>query len=111
MSFSQTRITTLAAIMSIPAEELAAIIGRGASHFYPAGAWLFHESTLRLWMGIVEEGEVEIVRGNHGSTTRLATLRRGSAFSEGVLLDYLPHYASGVAMTDVRVWRDSTRRI
>ena len=102
--FSQERIARLAATMSIAAEELATIIGQGASHLYPAGAWLFHESTPRLWMGLVEEGEIEIVRGNHGSSTRLATLRRGSAFSEGVLLDDLPHSASAVALTDVRVW-------
>ena len=103
-AFSPERIVRLAATMSIGAEELAVIIGQGASYFYPAGAWLFHESSPRLWMGIVEEGELEIVRGNHGSTARLAMLRRGSAFSEGVLLDDLPHSASAVAMTDVRVW-------
>ena len=103
-AFSPERIVRLAATMSIGAEELAVIIGQGASYFYPAGAWLFHESSPRLWMGIVEEGELEIVRGNHGSTARLALLRRGSAFSEGVLLDDLPHSASAVAMTDVRVW-------
>ncbi|MEO5916743.1 MAG: aspartate ammonia-lyase [Luteolibacter sp.] len=102
--FSPQRIARLAETMAIEVDELAAIMGRGASHSYPAGTWLFHESTPRLWMGIVEEGELEIVRGNHGSTTRLATLRRGSAFSEGVLLDDLPHSASAVAMTDVRVW-------
>ncbi|MEY3896397.1 MAG: hypothetical protein RLZZ214_1917, partial [Verrucomicrobiota bacterium] len=66
--------------MAIPADELAALIGEGESYSYPAGAWLFHESMPRLWMGIVEEGEVEIVRGNHGHTTRLATLTRGAAF-------------------------------
>ncbi len=102
--FSKERIARLAETMSIAADELASIIRRGSSHDYPAGAWLFHESMPRLWMGIVEEGEVEIVRGNHGSTTRLAILTRGSAFSEGILLDDLPHSASGVALTDVRVW-------
>ncbi len=104
MAFSPERIARLAETMAIATDELAAIIGRGVSHSYPAGAWLFHESAPRLWMGIVEEGELEIVRGTHGSSTRLATLRRGSAFSEGVLLDDLPHSASAVALTDARVW-------
>lgn len=94
----------LAATMAIEADELASIISQGASFEYPAGTYLFHESTPRLWMGIVEEGELEIVRGNHGSSVRLATLTRGSAFSEGVLLDELPHSASGVALTNLRVW-------
>jgi aspartate ammonia-lyase len=101
--FSAARISMLAETMGIPADELAALIGGGESRSYPAGSWLFHESTPRLWMGIVEEGEVEIVRGNHGSTTRLATLTRGAAFGEGVLLDDLPHSASGVALTEVKV--------
>jgi aspartate ammonia-lyase len=104
MIFSDERVIRLAETMAIEAGELATIMGDGASHFYPAGSCLFHESTPRLWMGIVEEGEIEIVRGSHGGTTRLATLTRGSAFSEGVLLGDLPHSASAVALTDVRVW-------
>lgn len=103
MIFSDERITRLAETMAIEAEELAAIIGHGVSQTYPAGAYLFHESMPRLWMGIVEEGEIEIVCGNHGSSTRLATLTRGTAFSEGVLLDDLPHSASAVALTAVKV--------
>ncbi|MEX1048096.1 MAG: aspartate ammonia-lyase [Akkermansiaceae bacterium] len=103
-SLSDQRIATLAATLAIAPEELVDIVDQGASHSYPSGAYLFHESSPRLWMGIVEEGEVEIVRGNHGRTTRLATLTRGTAFSEGVLLDDLPHAASGVALGDVRVW-------
>ena len=101
--FSKKRIARLAETMAIPADDLEALISQGETHFYPAGAWLFHESMPRLWMGIVEEGEVEIVRGKHGHTTRLATLTRGAAFSEGVLLGDLPHSASGVALTDVKV--------
>jgi aspartate ammonia-lyase len=101
--FSEARIIRLAETMAIPAADLAALIAAGESHSYPTGAYLFHESTPRLWMGIVEEGEIEIVRGNHGSSTRLATLARGAAFGEGVLLDDLPHSASGVALTDVKV--------
>ena len=104
MIFSEHQIASLAKTMSIQAEELAEILRRGASHTYQAGEYLFHESAPRLWMGIVEDGEVEIVRGNHGSTTRLATLTDGTAFSEGVLLDDLPHSASAVALTDVKVW-------
>jgi len=104
MIFSEKQIASLAKTMSIEADELAGLIKLGALHSYKAGEWLFHESTPRLWMGIVEKGEVEIVRGNHGSTTRLATLTAGTAFSEGVMLDDLPHSASGVALTDVGVW-------
>jgi len=104
MIFSEKQIASLAKTMSIEAIELTALVRRGALHSYKAGEYLFHESAPRLWMGIVEKGEVEIVRGNHGSTTRLATLTAGTAFSEGVMLDDLPHSASGVALGDVGVW-------
>jgi aspartate ammonia-lyase len=103
MIFSENQITSLAQTMSIDGDELSALIQQGTAHFYQAGEYLFHESAPRLWMGIVEKGEIEIIRGNHGRTRRLATLTPGAAFSEGVLLDDLPHSASAVALTDAKV--------
>ncbi len=103
MNITPERIATLAQAMGVPATDLAAIIGRGTSHAYEAGDYLYHESAPRLWMGIVEEGEIEIVRGLHGSSVRLATVTPGTAFSEGVVLDDLPHSGSAVALTAVRV--------
>ena len=63
IALTPERIGALAQTMGISAVDLAAIISRGASHSYQAGDYLYHESTPRLWMGIVEEGEIEIVRG------------------------------------------------
>src|SRR6476660_9937902 len=105
MNITPERIATLAQTMGVSATDLAAIIAHGTSHAYKAGDYLFHESTPRHWMGIVEEGEIEIVRGLHGSSVRLATLTPGTGFSEGVLLDDLPHSGSAVALTPVRVWQ------
>jgi aspartate ammonia-lyase len=61
---------------------------------YGPGEWLFHESTPRQWFGIVERGEVELTRGLHGKTVRLAVVRDGGILCEGRLLDDLPHSAS-----------------
>ncbi|MBN1570587.1 MAG: aspartate ammonia-lyase [Acidobacteria bacterium] len=61
---------------------------------YEPNDWLFHESTPRQWFGVVERGEVRIVRGLHGQQTSLAILREGGVLSEGFLLDDLPHSAS-----------------
>jgi aspartate ammonia-lyase len=105
MNIPPERIATLAQTMGVSAADLAAIIARGASHSYKTGEYLYHESTPRLWMGIVEEGEIEIVRGLHGSSVRLATLAPGVAFSEGVMLDDLPHSGSAIALSAVRVWQ------
>jgi aspartate ammonia-lyase len=105
IALTPERIGTLAQTVGISAVDLAAIISRGASHSYKAGDYLYHESTPRLWMGIVEEGEIEIVRGLHGSSVRLATLTPGTGFSEGVMLEDLPHSGSAVALTPSRVWQ------
>ena len=99
MNVTPERIAALAQTMGVPITDLVAIIERGKSHAYKAGEYLFHESTPRLWMGIVEEGEIEIVRGLHGSSVRLATLTSGAGFSEGVMLDDLPHSSSAIALT------------
>jgi len=103
MRFSETRLQNIAGIIGIDPSELTSLLQRGRSHHYPAGACLFHESTPRLWMGIVELGEIEIIAGLHGATTRLATLTRGTAFGEGVMLDDLPHAASAIALTEATI--------
>ena len=103
MSFSDQRVNDIAGTIGIEPGELLDLFSRGHSREYQAGDYLFHESTPRQWMAIVEEGEIEIVAGVHGSTTRLATLTRGTAFGEGVMLDDLPHSASAVALTAVKV--------
>jgi len=50
---------------------------------YAAGAWLFHESSPRLWIGFVVQGVVEIVRGLHGNQVQLASLGRGALIGKG----------------------------
>src|SRR2546430_1625649 len=86
--------------MGIPISELATIVERGQMVAYEAGACLFHESTPREWMGIVMDGEVEIVRGLQGTRTHLATLTSGALISEGILLDESAHSSSAFARSD-----------
>src|SRR4051812_31884454 len=83
--------------MGVPASELAAIMQRGKEVRYEAGASLFHESTPREWLGMVVEGEVEIVRGLHGRQTHLATLSKGALVAEGILLGEEAHSATANA--------------
>jgi aspartate ammonia-lyase len=83
--------------MGVPVSELAAIVERGQVVDYDAGACLFHESTPRQWLGIVVDGEVDVVRGLHGRQTHLATLTDGAMVSEGILLDECAHSSSAFA--------------
>ncbi len=86
-----------AKMMGIPLEELDAIIKQGNVVAYDAGACLFHESTPREWMGIILEGEVEIIHGLQGKTAHLATLKAGAVIAESILLDDCAHSASAYA--------------
>ena len=65
---------------------------------------MFHESTPYHWMGIIEEGAVEIVRGLHGDEQLLYTLGKGSMVSEGAILGNTAHIASGRTRTGAWVW-------
>jgi aspartate ammonia-lyase len=96
----QLNLSTLEAparAMGVPVAALAAIVEQGEIATYEAGACLFHESTPRQWLGIVLEGEVEVVRGLHGRRTQLAILGEGALVSEGILLDGAPHASSAFA--------------
>lgn len=58
---------------------------------YKSDEWLFHESMPREWLGIVEKGEVHIVRGTEVEFSDLAVLREGGILSESILLNDRPH--------------------
>ncbi len=75
---------------------------------YGPGEWLFHESTPRQWLGVVERGEVELSRGLHGKTVRLAVVREGGILCEGVLLDEMPHSTSAFTRQGATVIEIST---
>ena len=63
MNLNQETISAAAQRMGIAAEDLTAVVQQGSVTAYEAGAYLFHESTPRLWLGIVLEGDVEVQRG------------------------------------------------
>jgi aspartate ammonia-lyase len=68
------------------------------------GEWLFHESTPYEWTGIIEQGEVEIVRGARGDEHLLYVLGKGSMVSEGAILGNTAHFAGGRTRTGARLW-------
>ena len=82
-----------ASVTGIAPEDMYELAHKGTHKLYEPGEWLFHESTPRNGLGVLEEGEVEIVRGLHGAQKRLATLGRGALIGESVLLDSSAHSA------------------
>ncbi|MGN6370214.1 MAG: aspartate ammonia-lyase [Phycisphaerae bacterium] len=106
MKITREQMVGPAKAMGVGVEELAEIVERGREVRYEAGAYLFHESTPREWMGIVLAGEIELVRGLHGRQTHLATMREGALVSEGILLDETAHSSSGHTLSGAAtVWQ------
>jgi len=105
MSLDLDTIAAAAKRAGISTEDLAAIVQQGNSTAYQAGDYLFHESTPRGWLGIITQGEVEIVRGAQARATTIATLLPGAVFSEGVMLDDSPHASSAVTRQGAQVWQ------
>jgi aspartate ammonia-lyase len=100
-------IAAAAQRIGIATEDLAAVMHKGSDYAYEAGDYLFHESTPRQWLGIVLNGEVEIVRGAQARSVTLATIVPGGVFSEGVMLDDSPHASNAVTRQGAKVWQIS----
>ena len=88
-------------------KDLEVFYQRGVLVEYSPGDWLFHESTPRRWAGLITDGEVEIIRGTHGSTNRLAVLGFGAFLSESALLDDLQHATGAFTRKGAVVWQIS----
>jgi aspartate ammonia-lyase len=104
-------VKNAAAAIGIDPEDLKSFFKKGETVVYRPGDWAFHESTPRLWAGIVLDGEVGIVRGLHGSMTRVAVLRPGALIAESALLDDLPHSTSAVVRNGAVIWQIPRRQL
>jgi aspartate ammonia-lyase len=107
MILNPDTIAAAARRIGISSGDLSVLLQQGDAVTYQAGDFIFHESTPRLWLGILLEGDVEILRGAHARSTTVATLAPGALISEGVLLDDLAHATSAVARKGASVWQIS----
>ena len=105
MKLNSETITDAAQRIGIPPQDLAAVLQRGGAVTYQGGDYLFHESTPRLWLGLVLEGEVELLRGLLGHRTVIGRATPGAILSEGVMLDDTAHAVSAVTRQGAKVWQ------
>ena len=105
MKLDSDTIAEAAQRIGIKPEELAAVLQRGTAVTYEAGDYLFHESTPRQWLGLVIEGEIDLVRGQHGQSVLIGVAQPGAILSEGVMLDDTPHGTSAVTRQGAKVWQ------
>src|SRR5262245_10352780 len=105
MESIETIIARAALAMELAEDDLRAIFVQGEQKAHKAGHWLFHDSTPRYWAGIIQDGEIEIVRRLQGSTTMLARLGPGAMLAEGALLADTPHTTGAFTRYGVVVWQ------
>jgi aspartate ammonia-lyase len=87
--------------------DLENILRHGTWVPYHAGDYIFHESTPRLWLGVVLAGKVDLIRGQHGQSVLIGVAQRGAILGEGVMLDDLPHTTSAVTREGAELWQIS----
>jgi aspartate ammonia-lyase len=105
MKLDPDTIAEAAQRIGIKPEELDAVVRRGAAVTYQGGDYLFHESSPREWLGLVLEGEIDLVRGRHGHSVLIGVARPGAILSEGVMLDDTPHATSARTQQGAVVWQ------
>lgn len=95
----------------ISEEDLTQFFAEGQEKTYEPNEWLFQESTPRQWAGIILEGDIELVRGLHGTSRHVATMLAGALISEGTFLEGDAHSNSGYTRNGAVVWQISREKI
>ena len=107
MQIEKSLIKQVAKTSGISEADLALFFAKGEECIYKPNDWLFQESTPRQWAGIILEGDVELVRGLHGSSRHVGTIIAGALISEGAFLDNDSHSNGGYTRNGARIWQIS----
>jgi aspartate ammonia-lyase len=111
MKIDKSIITRVSKRSGISEEDLTIFFAEGEEHVYQPNEWLFQESTPRQWAGIILEGDIELVRGLHGTSRHIATLISGTLLSEGTFLEGDAHSNGAFTRSGATVWQIPRERI
>ncbi len=111
MGIRKIKLDQTAQATGISEKDLAAFFAEGEQHVYKPNEWLFQESTPRQWAGIILEGNVELVRGLHGSSRHIATMIAGALISEGTFVEGDAHSNGAYTSNGATVWQISKEKI
>ncbi len=111
MMIEKSIIRQAARASGISEDDLAIFLAEGTQRIYQANEWLFQQSTPRQWAGIILEGEIELVRGLHGSSRHIATMIAGALISEGAFLEGDSHSNGAFTRSGATVWQIGRDRI
>ena len=111
MGTKQNIIRLAAKSTGINEADLAFFFNEGREQAYRPNEWIFHESTPRRWAGIIMEGELELVRGLHGTSRKVGSITKGYMLSESAFLGDASHVNGAFTRNGVKVWQVSRERI
>ena len=111
MIIEKSIIRQAAEATGIGEEDLAVFFGKGHPRSYQPGEWLFQEATPRRWAGIILEGEIELVRGLHGTSRHIAAMVAGALISEGAFLEDDSHSNGALTRKGATIWQISREEI
>lgn len=111
MILTEQIIKQAAKASGIREEDLRAFFAEGEQQTYQPNDWLFHESSPRDWAGIVLDGDVELVRGLHGTSRHIGSLIAGTLISEGAFLEDDAHSTGAFTRKGATVWQISRKKI
>jgi aspartate ammonia-lyase len=111
MLIKQNIIKLAAKATGITEKDLSNFFTEGREQVYRSNEWIFHESTPRRWAGIILEGEVELVRGLHGSSRKVGSMAAGSLISESAFLGDDSHVNGAFTRNGVKIWQISREKI
>jgi len=95
----------------ISIDDLTAFFKQGEQKTYKPNEWLFQQSTPRQWAGIILEGDVELVRGLHGSSRHIGTMIAGALINEGAFLDGDSHSNGAYTKDGTTIWQITSEKI
>jgi aspartate ammonia-lyase len=111
MTIEKRIIQRAAKRSGISEEDLAVFFAEGEKFTYQPNEWLFQESTPRQWAGLILEGDIELVRGLHGTSRHIATIIAGALLSEGTFLEGDSHSNGAFTRNGATIWQISKEKI
>src|SRR6476646_8975949 len=111
MELNAHTIAEAAGRIGVKPEELAAFLRRGSAVAYGPADVLFRQSTPREWLGLVMEGEVDLLHGQQGKDVLIGVAQSGAVIGEGAMLDDTTHSTSAITHQGAKVWQISREQL
>lgn len=105
MSVLENLIATTVATSEITESDLLFIFSRGERKVYSAGEYLFREGEPCRWVGIIEDGLVELAQAIANEDLLISILSKGTTIAEAAMSGGVTHAVSAYTRTGAIVWQ------